>query len=179
MRLFLTCIMALGTFWISQSDSAKAKSPTKDRSQRSLLQQGLKLLRAKACTTCHSLNGSRLTGPSLYKLYRKKRRVLVGKKWREVLADESYLRRSILYPRRELVQGYEQILMPMIPLTKHELNAILAVIRALGTGRVVTVPSKPKVGGAPLLHWLLLLGVLLLLSGLGIVFSTKCKNHLK
>jgi cytochrome c oxidase subunit 2 len=96
------------------------------------LLRGPDLLAAKGCVTCHSLDGSRLIGPSFKGLPGRRTRVTSGGADREITADEAYLRRSILEPRADLVKGYD----PVMPeqrdlLTDEELDEIIATLLGL------------------------------------------------
>ncbi|HSM58673.1 MAG TPA: cytochrome c oxidase subunit II [Candidatus Sulfomarinibacteraceae bacterium] len=55
------------------------------------------------CNSCHSLDGSVVVGPSWQNLYGSERPLQSGE---TVVADEEYLRRSILEPNVELVEGF-------------------------------------------------------------------------
>jgi cytochrome c oxidase subunit 2 len=46
------------------------------------------------------------------------------------LADDEYLRRSIVDPKADIVKGYSDI-MPLTPVKPEELEAIVAYIRTL------------------------------------------------
>ncbi len=66
------------------------------------------------CASCHSLDGSRLVGPSFLGLQGSLRKVVdstTGQK-REIRADVAYLRDSITDPNALLVEGYPENLMP-------------------------------------------------------------------
>lgn len=69
------------------------------------------LFETYGCTSCHSLDGSEGVGPTLYNIYGKTRiLVLPDGTQKEQIADKAYLRRAILYPNEELVQGYEALM---------------------------------------------------------------------
>lgn len=55
------------------------------------------------CNSCHSLDGSVVVGPSWQGLYGSERPLQSGE---TVVADDEYLRRSILQPNEELVEGF-------------------------------------------------------------------------
>jgi mono/diheme cytochrome c family protein len=67
------------------------------------------------CAACHSLDGSKLAGPSFQGLAGSKRRVVDpdSGRVRELTADAAYVRRSILEPAAMLVEGYENIMPPI------------------------------------------------------------------
>lgn len=73
---------------------------------------GLTLLKENACLACHSLDGSKLLGPSLKGYFGKERIVSVkGEDDKSVLADEEYTKNAIYNPNKEVVKGYTKGLM--------------------------------------------------------------------
>jgi len=91
---------------------------------------GRKLLEQKGCLGCHSTDGRPGVGPTFQGLYRSTATVLTGGAVRRVNADEEYLRRSIVEPRADLVRGFGTI-MPAVPLTEAELDAVVDAIKSL------------------------------------------------
>ncbi|MFZ2285687.1 MAG: cytochrome c oxidase subunit II [Bacteroidales bacterium] len=73
--------------------------------------EGLTLLRGTGCLTCHSLDGSKLVGPSFAGLYGSQRTVTEGNTEKSVTADEAYIISSIYDPNKEVVVGYARNLM--------------------------------------------------------------------
>jgi len=65
------------------------------------------LLESYGCTGCHSLDGSEEMGPTLLNIYGARRSVTDVNGTREIIVDEPYLRRAIVEPDAELVEGYE------------------------------------------------------------------------
>ena len=72
---------------------------------------GLTIIKANACTTCHSLDGTKIIGPSFKGIYGTKRMVVTNNSEREVVADEEYIKRSILDPNADVVKGFNKGLM--------------------------------------------------------------------
>lgn len=68
---------------------------------------------AQGCTSCHSLDGSELVGPTLKDIWQRevKARNRNGEE-RTAVADEAYLRDSILDPGKLVVDGYDDIMPP-------------------------------------------------------------------
>lgn len=58
--------------------------------------------RSNGCNTCHSLDGSRGTGPSWKGIW--------GQKRGDMVVDENYIRTSILQPQSYLVPGYQGVM---------------------------------------------------------------------
>ena len=61
------------------------------------------------CRSCHSLDGSRVVGPTWKGIYGAKREFESGP---DVIADENYLRESILNPAAKIVKGYPAAMPP-------------------------------------------------------------------
>jgi len=74
-----------------------------DREQLSPVERGELLYRERICVTCHSLDGTRLVGPTFQGLWMKEGTLEDGSTY---VADEEYIRRSILDPNAEITQGY-------------------------------------------------------------------------
>ena len=72
---------------------------------------GLTILRANGCITCHSLNGSKIVGPTFKGLYGSNRTVITDQGEKQVEAFDDYIRRSVLEPNAEVVKGYNKGLM--------------------------------------------------------------------
>ena len=70
------------------------------------IDKGRDLYNKYGCMGCHSTDGSTAgkTGPSFKGLYQSKRHLVDGT---VVIADESYLKKSLLYPSDQVVKGYE------------------------------------------------------------------------
>lgn len=64
---------------------------------------GAIMYKNKGCITCHSVDGSRGTGPTWKDLYGKTGRFTTGESY---VADENYIAESIYYPNRHLVEGF-------------------------------------------------------------------------
>ncbi len=98
----------------------------------SLALQGRKLFLKLQCITCHSADaGAR--APVLEGLFRQRVNLRDG---RTVVADDGYLRESILYPESKVVQGWEPI-MPTFKgqVNEEELIQLLAFIKSLRPGQ--------------------------------------------
>jgi cytochrome c oxidase subunit II len=80
------------------------------------------------CVSCHG-TGSRQRCPPLGNLYGKQEQLANGQ---SVLADEAYIRESILDPKAKIVRGYEAV-MPSFQgqLTEEQILALIAYIKSL------------------------------------------------
>jgi cytochrome c oxidase subunit 2 len=92
---------------------------------QSMAQAGAQLYDQLACITCHGTG----RGPTLNGLFSKTVRLNDGS---TVVADEAYLRESILYPSAKIVQGYTPI-MPTYKgqVTEEQLLQLIAYIKSL------------------------------------------------
>jgi len=72
---------------------------------------GLKILKANGCLTCHSLDGSKIVGPSFKGLYGAQRVVITDQGEKQVEAFDDYMKRSVLEPNAEVVKGFNKGLM--------------------------------------------------------------------
>lgn len=86
-----------------------------------------RLLEAKDCLTCHSVDGSESIGPTLKGIYGRKTKLANGS---SITADDVYLRESILKPEAKIVAGFDD-LMPKPELTEEEVNAIVEYLEKL------------------------------------------------
>lgn len=98
----------------------------------SFADQGRQLFLKYQCITCHSAN-SDARAPILEDLYGRTVNLRDG---RRVLADDSYLRESILYPEEKVVQGWEPI-MPSFKgqVSEEDLVKLLSYIKSLQPGK--------------------------------------------
>ena len=71
-----------------------------------------KSLYQQYCSACHALDDHKLIGPSFNGLWGKKETVLANGSPREITVDAAYIRRAILEPQAEVVEGYEAVVMP-------------------------------------------------------------------
>jgi len=87
---------------------------------------GETLYKKFACNTCHSVDGTKLTGPTFAGLFGKTESTTTG----DVLVDENYVRESILNPMAKVVTGYT----PAMPtfkglVTDKDLDNLIAFIK--------------------------------------------------
>jgi len=72
---------------------------------------GLTLLKKNNCVACHSIDGSRIVGPTFKGLYGSKVQIITDKGELTVVADDDYIRRAILDPASKVVKGFNKGLM--------------------------------------------------------------------
>jgi cytochrome c oxidase subunit 2 len=95
-----------------------------------LAHEGAALFVARGCSGCHA-GSSNVHAPKLAGIYGRSVQLSDG---RTIVADDAYIRDSILQPKRDIVAGYEPI-MPSYAgiLDDGEVQSLIAYIRAQGT----------------------------------------------
>tara|TARA_A100001015_G_scaffold85854_1_gene95410 strand:+ start:1299 stop:2258 length:960 start_codon:yes stop_codon:yes gene_type:complete len=90
---------------------------------------GQQLYSKKGCNACHSIDGSDMVGPSWKGIYGATRVFTDGT---SAIADEAYLKESILYPQRKIVKGYQPVMPSYQGLLEDiEIDAIIEYIKEL------------------------------------------------
>lgn len=90
-------------------------------------QRGQYYFNNRTCVSCHSVNGTRLVGPSFKGLWGREERIQGGT---TVTVDEAYLRESIKNPMAKIVEGYPPS-MPQQQVTDEEIGFIIEYIKSL------------------------------------------------
>ncbi len=90
---------------------------------------GRGLYTSKGCSGCHSINGTRIVGPSFKGLWGTTSHLSDG---RNLVVDENFVRKHILDPRSLPVTGYPQV-MPSFKgqLTDEQINDIIAFLKTV------------------------------------------------
>jgi cytochrome c oxidase subunit 2 len=81
----------------------------------------------KGCIACHSIDGTKLLGPSWQGLFGKTQTLASGQ---TLEVDEAYLRESIFQPTAKIVAGFPPIMPPPV-LSEQEAQAIIDYIKTL------------------------------------------------
>jgi len=93
---------------------------------------GTQLFQERGCKACHSIDGTPGLGPTLKGLFGKTVTVLIDGKERKLVADEAYLRKSILEPNTDIVKGFPPIMPPLKGLlTDQEIDALVSYLKGL------------------------------------------------
>jgi cytochrome c oxidase subunit II len=141
--------------WVDVLDQrAYANWASGGGSQGTLAEQGEKLFQQFGCATCHLLDQQGRC-PMLRGLYNKPVQLNDG---RTVLADDAYLRESILDPNAKIVNGFEANVMPQFKgqVTEENVIQLIGYIKSLspqtpasqqGSQQPPVVLAPP--GGAP------------------------------
>ncbi len=90
---------------------------------------GAGLFRAKACYTCHNIDGKAGVGPPLNGVFG---HAVIFKDGGQLTVDENYIRKSLLDPQASIVAGYQPV-MPTYQgiLNDKQLDALVAYIKSL------------------------------------------------
>jgi cytochrome c oxidase subunit 2 len=108
--------------WVNQQLAAGAQNPSL---------HGQQLVQQFGCPVCHSVDGTKKTGPTWLHLYQSQVTLIDGTK---VTADEKYLSNSIVDPNLQIVAGFSPDVMPQTfgqVLDQSQISAILAYIESL------------------------------------------------
>jgi cytochrome c oxidase subunit 2 len=89
---------------------------------------GEALVAQSGCAACHSIDGSKLSGPTWRGLFGS---TVVLEDGSTVTADEQYLKESILDPNAKVVQGFQGGIMPKFALTDTQVQDIVSYIETL------------------------------------------------
>ena len=93
---------------------------------------GTQLFQERGCKACHTIDGTPGLGPTLKGLFGKTVTVLTDGKERKLVADEAYLRKSILEPNVDIVKGFPPIMPPLKGLlTDQEIDALVSYLKGL------------------------------------------------
>ncbi|HEX7152645.1 MAG TPA: cytochrome c oxidase subunit II [Thermoanaerobaculia bacterium] len=156
-RFHLFCAEYCGTLhsgmvgWVEVMEPTEYQRWLAGGSEGSLASQGEKLFQQHACNTCH-MDQAGARGPVLTGLYGKQRQLADGTM---VLADDNYIRESILHPQAKIAAGFAPV-MPTFSgqVTEENLMKLLAYVKSLGADTQQTpVPesqaSQQSSAGAP------------------------------
>lgn len=104
-----------------------------DLSGASPVEAGLQVLTANGCIACHSLDGTRLVGPSFKGLYGADREVLLADGTKKtVIADAEYIKKSIYDPNSEVVDTYPKVMISyQETINEEQLKQITAYLESI------------------------------------------------
>ena len=110
-------------------EDGSAKKVQKASSNLPPAEVGRQLYSDKGCVACHSIDGADGVGPTWKGLFGKNR---ISADGTSILADENYIKESILYPGEKIVEGYGPV-MPSYKglLEDSDITAIIEYIKSL------------------------------------------------
>lgn len=94
---------------------------------------GFTLLKKNACTSCHSMDGTRLVGPTFKGLMGKTENVIIDGETVEITVDRDYVIQSMKDPNEAIVESYTPNLMISYEgtITDEEMNQIVDYLETL------------------------------------------------
>ena len=113
---------------VSEQDYKKFIEEEKEKVSIPPVELGQQIYTSYGCNACHSLDGSSMTGPTWKGLFGKTR-VLTDNS--EVVADENYLRTSIVSPSSQVVKGYGNVMPSFAYLSDKQIEGVIAYIKTL------------------------------------------------
>jgi cytochrome c oxidase subunit 2 len=72
---------------------------------------GKRIMQNIGCFACHTLDGTKLVGPSFKGIYGEEQTVVTGGETRTVTVDDEYIHKSIFDPNADVVEGFQKGLM--------------------------------------------------------------------
>jgi cytochrome c oxidase subunit 2 len=113
----------------SQGVSESARSPAlSDDAKKVELGKALHI--TAGCNVCHSVDGTKAQGPTMKGVFGSTVRLSDGT---TIVADEAYMKRSILDPMAEIVDGYPPQMLPYQGvLSDEKIDALIAYYKTLG-----------------------------------------------
>jgi len=94
--------------------------------------KGEALLYARGCTSCHSVTGNPMVGPTFKGLYGAQVHVQTAGASRTLAADSAYIRESIIHPAADVVDGYPNTMPPgRDVLTDEEIGQIVDYFKTI------------------------------------------------
>lgn len=105
-------------------------------------QYGKTLYEQRGCKGCHSIDGSKRVGPSFSESFGNQRPFVTGQ---ALVADENYLRESILYPKANVVAGYQPV-MPSYKgqLSEDDIYCLVEYLKSVSNYAPEETPAQPS-----------------------------------
>lgn len=107
--------------------------------------RGLDIMKANACTSCHSTDGRVVLAPSFLGLYGSTKTVITDGNEREVVADDEYIRNSIKEPNKDVVKGFNQGIMQAYKdvINDEDIQSIIDYLKTLKAEENQELPVAP------------------------------------
>lgn len=92
-------------------------------------QWGAELYKSKACFTCHTIDGNPSVGPTFKGIFGRSENLTDGN---SITVDENYIRKSILEPQAQVVDGFQPVMPTYQGLLKEaEIDALIAYLKTI------------------------------------------------
>jgi cytochrome c oxidase subunit II len=94
---------------------------------------GRRIMQNIGCFACHSIDGTRLVGPTFKGIWGATHTVTTGREKREVVVDEEYIIKSIYDPNADIVDGFNRGLMLSYEgqLSEEDIDYIIEYLKTL------------------------------------------------
>ena len=91
----------------------------------------MEILKGNGCTSCHSVDGTRVVGPSYKGIWGRSETVITDGAERQVVVDEAYIKKSIREPKADTVKGYPAGVMPAGTLSDADIDVLIKYFKTL------------------------------------------------
>lgn len=91
-------------------------------------ERGETIAQENACNACHTTDGTKMTGPTWQNLFGSERPLESGE---TVIADEEYIRESIVDPGAKVAEGFPPTMVPYDFLSESEIESLIEYIKSL------------------------------------------------
>lgn len=94
---------------------------------------GKRIMKNIGCFACHTIDGTKLVGPSFKGIYGHTATVVTGGNEREITVDDEYIKKSIYEPNADVVKGFNKGLMqPYVgQLSEGDISQIIEYLKTL------------------------------------------------
>jgi cytochrome c oxidase subunit 2 len=114
------------------------------------IEAGKQIYTQRGCAQCHSVDGTIVTGPTWKDLFDADITLADGK---SVVADEAYIRESILYPQAKIHKGFGPVMPSYLgSMKERDINALILYIKSISSDvpKDQLAPfTKPSTGPNP------------------------------
>ena len=124
--LFTSC--SKPSLSIRESTQSIETNAATDVDKERYIARGKRLASQNGCTGCHSIDGSTQVGPTWKSLYGQ---IVSLEESDSILADDHYIRESILDPDAKIVEGFLPNVMPNYEMSNDEVEALVSYIKSL------------------------------------------------
>lgn len=111
-----------------EEELARQEATSGSAGEEVSVDRGEQIAQQNACNTCHSTDGTELTGPTWQNLFGSERSLQDGS---TVTADEEYLTESIIAPQAKVVEGFQPIMPSYDYLSESEIQSLVEYIKSL------------------------------------------------
>jgi len=117
----------MGKFVIATGATVAAAAAPAPGGERSAAERGQALFDSKGCAACHTVDGSASVGPTMKGLFGHETEMEDGER---IMSDDAHVAEEIREPGKHVVKGFPPV-MPEVPLTDAEVDALVAYLKTL------------------------------------------------